>query len=54
MKRQAVANAEAALDRAQELVYDAWEANTAKRRVALAAKALAISPLCADAYVFVG
>jgi tetratricopeptide (TPR) repeat protein len=40
-----------ALDRAQDLVYDAWEAGTAKRRVALAEKALALSPFCADAYV---
>jgi tetratricopeptide (TPR) repeat protein len=41
----------AALDAAQDLVYDAWEATTPRRRVALARKALAISPLCADAYV---
>jgi tetratricopeptide (TPR) repeat protein len=39
------------LDRAQELVYKAWEAGTAKQRVSLAKKALKISPLCADAYV---
>jgi tetratricopeptide (TPR) repeat protein len=42
---------EETLDRAQELVYDAWEANTARQRTALARKALAITPLCADAYV---
>lgn len=41
----------AALDTAQNLVDDAWQATTAKRRVELARKALAISPLCADAYV---
>jgi tetratricopeptide (TPR) repeat protein len=41
----------AALDRAQELIYDAWDAGTAKRRTALARQALAISPHCADAYV---
>jgi tetratricopeptide (TPR) repeat protein len=41
---------EAALRRAQELIYDAWEEGTARRRVALAKKALAITPLCADAY----
>lgn len=41
----------AALDRAQDLVYQAWEAGPTKRRVDLAKKALAISPLCADAYV---
>lgn len=51
MGRRASADAAAALDRAQELIYDAWEAATAKRRSALAEKALALSPLCADAYV---
>ena len=50
MRRQASAAAAAALDKAQDLIYDAWEANTSKRRIALAKKALAISPLCADAY----
>jgi tetratricopeptide (TPR) repeat protein len=45
------ANVETALERAQALIYDAWEANTAKRRITLAQKALATSPLCADAYV---
>ena len=40
-----------ALDRAQELIYDAWEATSAGRRTALARQALKISPLCADAYV---
>jgi tetratricopeptide (TPR) repeat protein len=39
------------LDRAQDLIYDAWEASASKRRVALARKALAISADCADAYV---
>jgi len=38
------------LDRAQELMYDAWEA-TGSRRVKLARQALEISPDCADAYV---
>jgi tetratricopeptide (TPR) repeat protein len=38
------------LDRAQELMYDAWEAN-GSRRVKLARQALEISPDCADAYV---
>ena len=37
--------------RAQEVMYDAWNRNTARARIALARKALAISPLCADAYV---
>lgn len=40
-----------ALNRAQELIYDAWEATSAARRTALARQALKISPLCADAYV---
>jgi tetratricopeptide (TPR) repeat protein len=51
MARKLVENSQEALNRAQDLAYDAWEAGTAKRRVALAEKALAISPLCADAYV---
>jgi len=38
------------LDRAQELMYDAWEA-TGSRRLKLARQALEISPDCADAYV---
>lgn len=41
------------LDRAQELVYDAWEAPSAKRRIALAREALSISPDCADAYLVI-
>lgn len=40
----------AALDHAQERLYDAYEAKTAKRRIALAEEALRISPLCADAH----
>lgn len=32
-------------------MYDAWDAPTKQKRVALARKALALSPLCADAYV---
>ncbi len=39
------------IEAAQSIIYDAWEAATKKRRVALALKALAISPHCADAYV---
>ena len=42
---------ETALERAQSVFYEACEARTAKGRIALAKKALAISPLCADAYV---
>lgn len=40
-----------AIDMAQEVIYDAWEATTKKRRIALARKALEISPDCADAYL---
>src|SRR5712671_1778797 len=39
------------LDDAQDLIYQAWEIPNPKRRMALASKALAISPDCADAYV---
>jgi tetratricopeptide (TPR) repeat protein len=35
--------------KAQE--YEAWERTTSRSRIALARKALGISPLCADAYV---
>ena len=35
---------------AQDIIYDAWEVTDPKRRVALARKALEISPDCADAY----
>jgi tetratricopeptide (TPR) repeat protein len=37
-------------EKAQDLVYDAWERATARSRIALARKALAITPLCSDAY----
>lgn len=40
-----------AADEAQDIMYDAWDAPTRVRAVALAKKALAISPDCADAYV---
>ncbi|MEJ2681298.1 MAG: tetratricopeptide repeat protein [Gammaproteobacteria bacterium] len=40
-----------ALDKAQDKVNDAWDANTVKDRVRLAKEALEISPLCADALV---
>ena len=38
------------LERAQELMYDAWDARGRKRRM-LAKQALKTSPDCADAYV---
>jgi tetratricopeptide (TPR) repeat protein len=42
---------ETPLRKAQDIIYDAWEVTDPKRRVALARKALEISPDCADAYV---
>jgi tetratricopeptide (TPR) repeat protein len=39
-----------AIARAQAVIYEAWERTTSRSRIALAHKALAISPLCADAY----
>jgi len=40
-----------AVDEAQEVMYQAWEASTPARRVALARDALEISLDCADAYL---
>jgi tetratricopeptide (TPR) repeat protein len=42
------------LQQAQELCHDAREAVTRDKRIALAKKALALSPLCADAYTILG
>jgi tetratricopeptide (TPR) repeat protein len=39
-----------AIAKAQDIMYDAWERTTSRSRIALAHKALTISPLCADAY----
>lgn len=39
-----------AVAKAQDVMYEAWERTTSHSRIALARKALAISPLCADAY----
>lgn len=39
-----------AVDEAQEIMYDAWEAPTRQRAIALARKALTLSADCADAY----
>jgi tetratricopeptide (TPR) repeat protein len=44
---------ETPLERAQEVMYEAWE-SSGKKRVRLARKALKISPDCADAYVLLG
>lgn len=40
-----------AVDMAQEVIFDAWECDDPKRRIALAKKALKISPDCADGYL---
>ena len=37
--------------KAQDVMYEAWEQTSSRSRIALARKALGISPLCADAYV---
>ncbi len=39
---------------AQELIYDAWELPSEKKRIELAGKALELWPDCADAYVILG
>ena len=41
------------LEKAQHLIYDAWEASARKRRLELARRALKISPLCADAWTII-
>ncbi|MFH1830810.1 MAG: hypothetical protein ABH871_08570 [Pseudomonadota bacterium] len=43
-------NRKNAEDLAQQMIYDAWEADKPDQRVALARKALEICPDCADAY----
>ncbi len=39
------------LERAQDLIYEAFETESSRKRVQLANKALKVSPDCADAYV---
>jgi tetratricopeptide (TPR) repeat protein len=41
---------DSALERAQEVMYEAWETDDRRRRAALAREALTISADCADAY----
>src|SRR5271168_4741780 len=43
--------AEDGMAAAQDLMYRAWDQSSKRSRIDLARKALAISPLCADAYV---
>jgi tetratricopeptide (TPR) repeat protein len=45
------AEPETPLEEAQQLVYEAYDARTKKKRIQLAKKALDISPDCADAYI---
>ena len=42
------------LERAQDLMWDAFDTSDSKKRVTMANEALAMSPLCADAYVLLG
>jgi tetratricopeptide (TPR) repeat protein len=39
-----------AIAQAQDIMYEAWGAKPSRSAIALARKALAVSPLCADAY----
>jgi tetratricopeptide (TPR) repeat protein len=39
------------LERAQDLIYEAFETQSSRKRIQLAKKALKVSPDCADAYV---
>lgn len=39
------------IEAAQSIIYDAWETTSRSKRIALARKALKVSPVCADAYV---
>ncbi|MCY3625917.1 MAG: hypothetical protein OXH82_04310 [Candidatus Dadabacteria bacterium] len=41
----------ALLRRAQDIMYDAWESGDMRERIAMAKKALAVSDLCADAWI---
>jgi tetratricopeptide (TPR) repeat protein len=54
--RQAMTRAvdQAALAEAQEIMYEAWEAESPERAVALTMKAIGASPHCCDAYVLLG
>jgi len=43
-----------AIAEAQDIMYEAWEADSAERAVALTMKAIGASPHCCDAYVLLG
>ncbi len=42
-----------AVAKAQDIMYEAWDSSTKKKRLELARKALEVSPDCADAYVMI-
>ena len=44
------ARPKSAVQFAQDIMYEAWEAEDKKERIKLAKEALSISPDCADAY----
>ncbi len=47
----AASRVDSAVDEAQDLMFDAWDCEAPKKRIAMARKALKISADCADAYV---
>jgi tetratricopeptide (TPR) repeat protein len=51
MSTMAGRQAEDPVAAAQDLMYEAWDQRTKRNRIDLAHRALALSPLCADAYV---
>jgi len=50
VRQTSIGHRRAAVQDAQALIYDAWEQSTARARATWARKALAVSPLCADAF----
>jgi tetratricopeptide (TPR) repeat protein len=47
----AASRTDSSVDAAQGIMFDAWECDDQSRRVAMARRALKVSPHCADAYV---
>lgn len=43
--------ARAPIDEAEDIMYDAWECTDPDQRIALARRAIKVSPLCADAFI---
>lgn len=52
LKRMGRKRAEKATEAAQQFMYDAWEAESESRAIVALYAALEISPLCADAYLY--